>query len=106
MACLKTIQQRRLEVQTLYNAGITNAKDISWRIHREDCFRVLELIKNNKSLTHKKGAGAPRKIPAYDEKRISNLLKKTTEKPVGIECKEKYSASTSYKAKLRKNPGD
>ena len=45
MACLQTQQKRRLEVQTLYNAGITDAKDISSWIHvPERGFRVLALI--------------------------------------------------------------
>ena len=77
MACLQTQQKRRLEVQTLYNAGIINAKDISSRIHvpERTIFRVLALIKKNKGLDHRQGAGAPRKIPPNDKRRISNILK-------------------------------
>ena len=79
MACLQTQQKRRLEFQTLYNAGITNAKDISSWIHvpERTVFRVLALIQKIKGLDHRQGAGAPRKIPPNDKRRISNILKST-----------------------------
>ena len=72
MPSLQTQQKRRLEVQTLYNAGITNAKDISSRIHLPErtVFRVLALIKKSKGLDYRQGAGAPRKIPPNDKRRI------------------------------------
>ena len=79
MACLLFQQKRRIEVQTLYNAGITNARDISLRslIPERTVYRIINSIKNNKGLEHKSGAGRPSKIHPNDKRRISNILKST-----------------------------
>ncbi|KAI6658789.1 hypothetical protein LOD99_15114 [Oopsacas minuta] len=70
-----TQQQRRNQIETLYNAGITKGVDICQRtsIPKQTVYRVLNLIKDKKNLQHRKGAGWPSKIKANDKRRIAAL---------------------------------
>ncbi|KAI6660608.1 hypothetical protein LOD99_10385 [Oopsacas minuta] len=70
-----TQQQRRNQIETLYNAGITKGVDICQRtsIPKQTVYRVLNQIKDKKSLQHKRGAGRPSKIKANDKRRIAAL---------------------------------
>ena len=71
-----TQQQRRNQIETLYKAGITRGMEISRRtnIPKPTVFRVLSLIREKKTLQHKKGAGRPTKIQGNDKKRIASIL--------------------------------
>ena len=77
MSLSSTQQQRRNLIETLYNAGNTKGMDICrWtNIPKQTVFRILTLIKDKKSLLHRKGAGRPSKIKPDDNKRIAAILK-------------------------------
>ena len=47
----------------------------NFHVPERTAFRVLALMKKNKGLNHRQGAGAPRKIQPNDKRGISSIIK-------------------------------
>ena len=82
----------RIKIKGLFEAGITKAIEISRRlaIPERTIYRVLELISDKKSLTHKKGAGRPLKLHKANRNRIMALVQHNPRITLN-ECRAKLS---------------
>ncbi|KAI6648132.1 hypothetical protein LOD99_11941 [Oopsacas minuta] len=103
-----TQQQRRNQIETLYNAGITKGVDIWQRtsIPKQTVYCVLNQIKDKKSLQHKRGAGRPSKIKANDKRRIAALYQsnpRTSLRSILPRLSSPVSISTLYAQVKRQN---
>ena len=66
----------RNRIKTLFDAGIASAPDIIRRtkLPRSTVFRIVKRIRNQESLEHKQGAGAPHKCSYRQKKSIITTL--------------------------------
>ena len=73
---MKPQEKNRCKIQQLFDAGITNGREIARRlgIPERTVYRVSSAILDSKSLSHKKVAGRPRKLLKDDICRILNLV--------------------------------